>query len=236
MSCISILITAFKTQHFIEACLDSLYNQECFKEENVKFEILLGIDACEETLEKIKEIQGKYQNLHVFYFLENRGTYITFNTLAEKAKYDYILRFDSDDIAYSNMISSIFKLNVKLYNIIRFGFKKYYNENKIIADKHLACGCLFMEKSFFLENGGYSPWKCSADLEFINRTLKICKTGEIKKDLFYYRRHEKSLTMASETKPGSKIRKKYDSLITENYYKNIFKIQLVTNKNYIKII
>lgn len=233
---ISVLITAFNTQDFIELCLDSIYNQDYFKNLNVNFEVIIGIDFCKKTLNKILDISYKYKNLSVFYFLENKGTYIVFNTLAQKAKYDYILRLDSDDIAYPNMISSIFNMDVNLYNIIRFGFRRYYNSNKISpVTKELACGCLFMKKSFFLENGGYLPWKCSADLEFINRTLKICKTGKINKDLFFYRRHSFSLTSHPKTKPGSETRKKYDSLITENYYKNISKIEITIETNFIKL-
>jgi len=40
---------------------------------------------------------------------ENYGTYITTNTLMTIAKYDYFIRFDSDDIMLPNLIEIVIK-------------------------------------------------------------------------------------------------------------------------------
>ena len=40
---------------------------------------------------------------------KNKGTYITSNTMMSIAKYDYLLRFDSDDIMNPNLIEILMK-------------------------------------------------------------------------------------------------------------------------------
>lgn len=49
---VSIILTAWKTQDYIEECLDSINKQQFFNKEKTNYEILLGIDGCEKTLEK----------------------------------------------------------------------------------------------------------------------------------------------------------------------------------------
>ena len=58
---ISICISAWKTQKYIEECLDSVYNQTWFKDHD-EWEVIIGIDGCEETLKKINEIKQLYND------------------------------------------------------------------------------------------------------------------------------------------------------------------------------
>ena len=88
MNGITIYITAYKAKDFLKECLDSISNQTYFIN-NPNYEILLGIDGCEETLEFAKTIMEKYNNLRILMMNKNCGTYITSNTLIKEAKYDY---------------------------------------------------------------------------------------------------------------------------------------------------
>ena len=45
---VSICISAWKAQEYIEECLDSIYSQSWFKNHN-EWEVLIGIDGCVDT-------------------------------------------------------------------------------------------------------------------------------------------------------------------------------------------
>jgi glycosyltransferase involved in cell wall biosynthesis len=67
-------------EKYIKETLDSIYEQIYFKK-NDDWEILIGIDGCNETLKYVHSIMENYKNLRVFMMEENRGTYITTNTI-----------------------------------------------------------------------------------------------------------------------------------------------------------
>jgi len=219
---VSILITAYNVQDYIEECLDSIENQIYFKNNN-NYEILIGIDNCEKTLKKLEEIHSKYRNLYVFMMNSNKGTYITTNTLIDLAKYNNLIRFDSDDIMKPNMVERIMK-DSKSYDLIRFmadnflviNEKKVFNQVKVKFAK-LPHGIAYFKKRVFDIYGGYMPWPISADSELLNRiNNNNLKVGYISEILFSRRCRSNSLTQNRNTGFYSKERKKYSDWIKEN--------------------
>jgi len=223
----SIIITAYQTQDFIEECLDSIENQTYFKNNN-DFEVLVGIDYCKDTFNKVNEIKDKYRNLHIYMMSENRGTYITTNTLLDFVKYENIIRFDSDDIMCSNLIETV--LNNKRDNdIIKLGYVEM--KNGVINDNIIVeSGIIFFKKSV-IDNiaGGYKPWVCAADTELIKRLDNKVKISEIKEKLFYRRIHDNSLTNRLDTGYNSSIRLEYTNQIKSYYNDDEVKIERIVN-------
>ena len=217
---ISIIITAYQTHKYIEECLDSVENQSYFKYNN-NFEVLLGIDNCEDTLNEVIKIKHKYRNLKVFMMKENKGTYVASNTLINNAKYENILRFDSDDVMHDNMIKDSIP-HLKKYNLIRYKFIDIGKKNK---SKRCANGVILFKKELFKELGGFQPWKCSADTEFLTRGKEIINEKQLYDVIFYRRIHDKSLSTNYDKE--SNVRKKYHNLIGK--HENI-KIKKITNK------
>lgn len=211
---ISIIITAYNTADYIEECLNSIYTQTWFKKSE-NWEVLIGIDHCEKTLNKMQDIMHKYPNLRIFYMNENVGTYIVSNTLISKAKYNKILRFDSDDIMKENMVELMIEAmeTVNKSKIILCYFETFpKKENK--TTKSWAHGVFLCKKSVYIKYGCFMPWKCAADTEFLTRTKKEdVQIVTIPLVLFYYRMHEKSLTKRKETSMQSELRKKYKKYI-----------------------
>ncbi|WP_296864377.1 glycosyltransferase family 2 protein [uncultured Methanobrevibacter sp.] len=215
---ISICLTAYETQNYIEDCLNSIENQTYFNDIN-NFEILLGIDNCKKTLEKVKKIQHKYRNLKVFMMNKNVGTYVTTNTMMNLAKYKWILRFDTDDIMLPNMIESILlymyehpKIDILRPYAINFGKK-----NGLLYDKH---GCILMKKEIFKKFGGYRPWVCAGDGELQKRLENFVNIKKYTTVVFKRRVHTNNLTVAADTNFNSEIRKKYINFINNSTYKN----------------
>lgn len=230
----SILITAYKTADYIEECLDSIEAQTYFID-NDDYEILIGVDACEETLAKLKEIQHKYRNLNVYMMQKNSGTYITTNTLLSLAKNDYILRFDSDDIMRNFLVKEV--AANRQYPIVRLSYNNFQNSNKQLETKtHIAHGIIHFKKSM-MDNlaGGYQPWKCGADTELIQRLGGSVKVYTLKNSVFYRRLHQQSLTLNPNTGFESDLRKSYKKQIKQSYLPEEVFVKRVTTK-YDKII
>ena len=225
---ISIIITAYQTQDFIEECLDSIENQTYFKNNN-EFEILIGVDFCYDTLNKLNEIKDKYRNLQVYMMPENKGTYITTNTLIDLVKNENVIRFDSDDIMELNLVEDIIK-NKKDNDIIKIGYVEMKDNiilnNKIIVES----GIIYFKKSI-MDNiaSGYMPWVCAADTELISRLKNKVKISEINKKLFLRRIHENSLTNKISTGYNSSIRKNYANQIKNYYDEDEIKIERIVN-------
>jgi len=211
---ISIIISAYKAENFIEDCLNSIEHQSHFKN-NKEYEILVGVDGCESTLNKLLTIRHKYNNLHIYNMDSNKGPYITTNTLLTLVKYDNIVKFDADDVMKLDLINNIMKRIAK-FDVIRFtslNFKKNISDS---IKGPICHGSLYMKRHVINKLGSYKPWVCGADTDFLNRMKNMFKVGLIK-NAFYRRIHDDSLTNRSETDRTSKIRLSYISQLSHQF-------------------
>ena len=207
---VSVCISAWKTAEYIEECLDSVAAQTWFKDHD-NYEILLGIDGCEETLAKVKEIMHRYRNLRVMMMDKNVGTYVTCNTIMEEAKYEWLLRFDSDDVMYENMVADILTYSkTEQFDILRPYAVNFGAVNGNLYDKH---GCVLMKHNVFDFFGGYKAWKCAADGELKTRLEQFVKIKQYTKNVFKRRMHNNNLTRRTDTGLNSQLRKSYKEKI-----------------------
>jgi len=93
----SVVIPAFEARAFIEECLVSVIFQPQFRMAD-DYEILVGVDGCPATLERVKQIRSRYPALRLFWFPKNSGPYIVRNTLAYQARGEFLIFFDADDV------------------------------------------------------------------------------------------------------------------------------------------
>lgn len=221
---ISICITAYKSKDFIKETLDSIAQQSYFKLNN-NWEIIIGIDGCEETLEYVKEIMCNYKNTRVYMMKSNMGTYVTTNTIMKLAKYDKLFRFDSDDIMLPDCIEKImntFREHPDL-DVCRLKFDDM-KSNKISRcgknNKHLSRGQHIITSKLFNKFNGYRDWKCAGDYEFLERIHKFVNEYILNDIVFLLRYTEKSLTSNEKTGMKSETRKYYHKFIQEHIYTN----------------
>lgn len=208
---ISIIITAYEMEKYIKETLDSIAEQTYFKK-NDNWEIIIGIDGCNKTLKYVHSIMENYKNLRVFMMEENKGTYITTNTMMSIAKYDKLLRFDADDIMFSYLVELLINES-EFYNYDRIYFKgKNFGKSNTIF---WAEGQVFMKHWVFDYFGGFMPWRCSADSEFIIRVDQFINVEQINIVLFKRRIHNFNLTVKKKTKLGSKFRYQYIHYINQ---------------------
>jgi hypothetical protein len=213
---VSIIIPAYRADGYIEECLTSIQNQDCENE----IEILIGIDNCQVTLNKLKSIKDNYSNLKVYFSDESVGPYIIRNSLIELASNDCIIFFDADDIMSNGLVSTV----TGYYNEdhpVRF---KYYNfnhgsdPNKFNKIHHdVAHGVFMCSKKILDRIGGFQPWICGADSEFMKRcSANGIRETRIDIPLFYRRIHPKSLTQSGQTNHRSRIRLEKQRFIKTN--------------------
>lgn len=207
---IYVLIAAYKAQDYIEECLNSIKAQ-VFNSTNTTVHIILGIDACNETKEKVLEIKHKYPNLKVVYFTKNMGKWITINSLLDEVPdYGYVQIFDADDRMNRNMLNEMLK-HTPCYSMYS--------------------GISLIHKSLYDKLGGYRDWRIAADTEFRSRFIKSIKTYKGLPQLFYRRVHENSLTQSKDTGYNSKLRNSYSKFIEDNKYNNEIFIKKVVNNS-----
>jgi glycosyltransferase involved in cell wall biosynthesis len=216
---LSVIIPTFNNVKFIDECISSILNSS--KKSNV--EILIGIDGCQETL---NFINGKsYDSSVKFYFFgENVGPYIIKNSLSKISNSDNLLFFDSDDVAYPELISETIN-NLQSFELIKpmyHDFTGDLNQNDPTyktKSKNWGEGVFAIKKEIFINYNGFEGWKCAADSDFMGRMYKNnIKVKLTEHPLFYRRIHADSLTKKSETGYHSSLRKEYHNISKNKRY------------------
>ena len=210
---VSIIIPTFNNVNYIEECLDSIQNQSYFIGNN-EYQILVGVDGCENTLNKLLEIKGKYKNLTIVEFKENMGAYVTMNSIIPLSTYNDLIIFGSDDIMKVNMVKEILDISDD-YDVIQYKYDTFINNdiNNIIIDgDNYAMGGIYIKKPIFDLCGGFEDKRFSCDFELLTRINNFTKKYFLNKKLVLYRKHNKNLT---NTIPIN------DRLIFDNKIRNI---------------
>lgn len=203
---IYVIVPAYKAQDFIEECLDSI------RANQIEHKIIVGVDGCEETLEKLKEIKSKYDNLTIVNFSENNGCYITLNSLVSLVPSgSYIQVFGADDMMRKDMLRIMFE-NTPCFSMYT--------------------GISMLHRSYYDKLGGYMPWRIAADTEFSRRLKKIEPNFKRLKQLFFRREHENQLTKSKETGLGSELRQKYIDYISKVNKNDVIYIEREVNNNF----
>lgn len=188
----TVIITAYKAQDFLEECLDSVFKQKHLHE------VLLSIDACTDTLDKVNDIRSKYgDKLKVFFCPVNVGTFPQRNTLIGKSLGDYILFFDSDDVMKPEMLSLLnrFKDNADVVQFQAYNFGDVLDSR--IGKSYFPGGTKLYKRGVFNIFGGFpSPFLSSdSDLEHrIKQFGNLIKIKRINAVLFDRRIHDTNLT------------------------------------------
>ena len=166
---------------------------------------------------------NEYDNhLHVFMMTSNKGTYITSNTLMKIAKYNNMIRFDSDDIMKENCVERIMTY-AQSYDFVRFYLRDFGDSDK----REMSWGHHAMRKNVFEKYGGYQAWPCSADAEMLTRLKLFTSTYVIKEELVLRRVHDESLT----NKPGPLNLNGERGAIRQKYYDIVMNLNVTDEKD-----
>jgi glycosyltransferase involved in cell wall biosynthesis len=212
MKGLSIIIATYDVSDYLDQCIESILKQYV----DFEYEIIIGIDGCNNTLNHIKNSE-LYKSLKVFYFDKNSGPFMVKNNLINESIYDNILFFDSDDIMSDGILKKIYDMSDES-NMILLNFKDFTNDdvNNTKLGIKTAHGVFYIKKDIFISMNGFENWRCGADTEFIKRYYWNNFQYTKLKDVCFLRRiHDNNLTVKSETRFGSIIRKESVRCINE---------------------
>jgi hypothetical protein len=215
---ISIIIPAYKSTEYLEDVIDRFIKQ-MNNISDINYEILVGIDNCYETLEKVSQSDFK-DNVKFYFFKENVGPYFVKNSLTVNATYKNIIFFDSDDIPKENLVREV-AIKLSQFDIVRYHYNELFDgrDPDEFPNYGLHVGSFAIKKNTFIELGGFYPWRIAADTEFKNRCERLNIPTEIIEDcLMYYRiqGEENQLTRNNFSGYGSKLRTMYEKIIMDN--------------------
>jgi glycosyltransferase involved in cell wall biosynthesis len=227
---VSIIIPTFQVPEYLSECINSILSQNV----DFNYEIIIGVDGCESTLNHIKEKSDLYKKTKVYYFKENSGPFIVKNNLINKVKYKYTLFFDSDDLMKENMLNN-FYYEIENFDVIRFKYVELVNGLPIGGTK-LAQGVLGVNNKIFDKLICYENWRCGADTEFLERMFHNNISEKIIDKISFLRGlHNKNLTIKPETNFKSTLRNSYVSILNRKRATKDWSNPLIIKKEYKKI-
>lgn len=225
MKTVSVVIAAYRAQDFLGDAVDSVFAQSLPK--GWRLELIVGIDGCPQTWEAATRLRPG--NGKVIRMRERYGPYVTFNTLAGYAVGDVIARFDADDIMLDGYLRQqlwILEHNPAVHltrtwslytNMDLSPHSARVSNGSPLPDGRRQAGCdgaLVFRRSVWEMLGGFRPWRCFADTDFIIRAFYLgFHLFEIEDYLFVRRFHPDSLTQSSATREHSRIRDKYQRIM-----------------------
>lgn len=229
-SLISIIISTYNQENFIEEAIQSVLQQ---KYEN--FEVIL-VNAS--SKEQTKEIVEKYRSdkFHI-YEKKNCGLSETRNFGASKSSGKYILFLDGDDKIHPEFLSKTHSL-LEDNPLIGFAYvdTQHFGESnghwdhpeynfKMLLSTNYISSCSLIRKKSFDEAKGFDKnnWGYWEDWQFWIKMGSLGWNGKhIAEKLFYYRVHSKSGMQSDRNKALAMVYKTYIVLQFPQYYDKDF--------------
>jgi len=201
MQAISVIMPAYRAGWCLADALRSVQAQTLRP-----LEILVGCDACEESLAKALEIRVLLDlRMRVFEFFEHAGCYRIRNTLAALARGDVLGFFDADDKMEPRHLEIMARLAGPRTFVKAIGRVSMNGGFPLPWDQ--CHGVSAIRRDLFLLNGGFEPWECGADTEALDRWrragIEMC---EPKERTLLVRKHSESLTFKGDSGYKSRAR------------------------------
>ena len=211
---ISVIVSCFNHEKWIERCLRSLLSQEHIKHSD--YEVII-IDDCskDNSFKVIKNF--KYDNLKVYRNKKNLGLPMSINKAIKIAKGRYIVRVDSDDYVSRNFLylCRLFLNLNREFHAVAVDYYKVRDSEELIKKvncfkEQIACGTMFRKECLF-EIGLYNDkFKMREGHDLRKRFEQKFTIGRLNIPLYKYRFHEKNRTK------NKKALTKYDKLLKKS--------------------
>lgn len=243
---VSVIIPAYNVEEYLEECIDSVINQKDLK---CKLEIIVindgssdgTLDICKkyELDKKIKFINNK----------KNKGLAYSRNVGIKRAKGNYIVFVDSDDLLYEDAISKLYN-QIKLNNadmviarlngfdsngeygyysdkyIDSYQITSIYNSNELVNCMSV---CSKIYKSDIVKNNKFLEKTSHEDNSFTIEVLFSANKIVVYPEYLYYRRYREGENKSIMQKLDYKT---YNDLL-KNYYDILNVIEPKHNINFL---
>lgn len=207
----SILVANYNNARYIKECIDSILNQNY---RNI--EIIIVDDASvDNSVEVIKDIQAKYDNIYLYINDKNRGAGYTKNICIAKMNGQLGGFVDPDDALDKTAVeimvdahiknpessliySTNYKCDENLNIITKTKFVKQQPDNILVAQQTFIDHFVSFKKSLYDKTGGTDPFAKRAvdrDLYCLLETVGSVKFIDL--PLYYYRVHSGGISKTS---------------------------------------
>lgn len=204
---VSIVITAYNYEHYIEECLDSCLNQKGTK---LKFEVIVVDDG---STDNTNALLKKYNHSNLKKIrIENSGIEVASNSGFKNSEGKFVVRVDADDKLSENYLSGIepyisdefaffypnyYQIDSKGNTIDKIELPNFDADEIYSRGDFLATGTLY-SKSILEKNNFYSTKEKNTGLENFELMIRLLLAGakglHINDFLFFYRRHSLNLS------------------------------------------
>ena len=206
MSLVTIYIVNHNYGRFLEKCIETVFAQT-YK----NIEILLIDDGSVDDESKI--LLKKYENYSNIFLIrqENRGLTYSNNVALKNSTGKYIMRLDADDYLHENCVEELAKV-LDNNSDIALVFPDYFEiseSGKVLSqicrhdfindvellDSPAHGACTLFRRDLLLQVGGYDEdIKLQDGWDIWLKMISKYNVSNVRKPLFYYRQHSKSLT------------------------------------------
>lgn len=205
---ISVIVSVYNTEKYIEKCLDSLLNQTY---SNIEI-VVINDCSTDGSLKILKKYAKKYDNMILIENKENKGLSYSRNVGLEKATGEYIGYIDSDDYVdstyYEQMMKAIKKekseiaiADMKIVyedgsfpDYVSKGCNGEVNTLNIIKNGLAASACNKLFKREIIEKYKFSEGKLNEDLAVILPSIVAAKKiSYVENNNYYYVQHTGSI-------------------------------------------
>lgn len=101
---LSIIVPVYNVEKYVRSCIESIYRQGLEEED---FEVIIINDGTKDhSMEVIQDLVSQHQNITIVH-QENQGLSVVRNNGIARAKGDYILMPDSDDLLIDNSLPKL---------------------------------------------------------------------------------------------------------------------------------
>ena len=123
---LSIIVPVYNVEQYIFRCLDSIYNQDLPDD---FFEVILVNDGTmDNSIEVIQKILERHTNIIVIN-QENQGPSVARNNGIAKARGEFLLMIDSDDLLYDNSLSPLLDVAIQTKaDLVMADYKEMFDE------------------------------------------------------------------------------------------------------------
>jgi len=195
---ISIYTCAFNAQDYVERTLDSVFNHHSYSPLDLEY-IFVDDGSVDSTLLKVSRF-SRDKRLKIICNEGNKGLASSSNIALSQARGKYVMRLDADDLLISNSISDMLDiLQRENSSVVYPAYKEIDKNEKMISDiqdpsVHHHAGCALMDKRMINEirfKDGLKHWDGKDLYNRIRSKFKISYTHD---PMWFYRKHEKSLS------------------------------------------
>ena len=222
MPSVAVIIAARDAAPWIAECVASVARQQL--PHGWQLKIMVGVDHCVPTLQRVQQIA--LHQLQTFMFTTRVGPYVVFNSLAHLSHDTLLARFDADDVMLPGYLNAqVEQLQWCRSPAISQTWSAYTDEKLRPMRAKLANGSttgadgkrngpsdgqFMMSQSVIGLLGGFRPWLCHADTEFLTRARLVGIAFKTCRAHLYLRRvHAESLTNSPLSAYRSELRQRY---------------------------